>query len=276
MKNLRSSASSSRRPSKIVVAFGEKPAQKPNSLSPRLRRKRLSSVCANAGALAQVRSKAMKKSFIKCPLQFFSRNGAAAQSLRFLCSFFALTLRLCAFAPLREKFLDHLFPIFLRVLHVVFPKHIQISNFLVRQRPLHLCRKSHHQRSRRDYRARTDERASRNQRQLADAHVVQQYRTDANQTATLDVAAVQSNTMAHRHLVFEYRRVCAIPHVNHRIVLHVGAVADANVMNITTYSAVAPDRSLFSKMHVAYHLGAGVDICGRVNLRVNPTERSNH
>jgi len=29
-------------------------------------------------------------------------------------------------------------------------------------------------------------------------------------------------------------------------------------------------------VYVAYHLGAGVDIRGRVNLRVNPTERSNH
>jgi hypothetical protein len=29
-------------------------------------------------------------------------------------------------------------------------------------------------------------------------------------------------------------------------------------------------------VHVAYHLSAGVDIRGRVNLRLNPTERSNH
>ena len=82
--------------------------------------------------------------------------------------------------------------------------------------------------------------------------------------------------MAHRYLVFEYRRVRAVPNVNYGIVLDVGAVTDANVMNVAAYGTVAPNRSLFSKVHVAYHLGAGVDVCGRVNLRVNPTERSNH
>jgi hypothetical protein len=68
----------------------------------------------------------------------------------------------------------------------------------------------------------------------------------------------------------------AVPNVNHRIVLHIRAITDANVMNVAADGAVAPDRSLFPEMHVAYHLGAGVDIRGRVNLRVNPTERSNH
>lgn len=82
--------------------------------------------------------------------------------------------------------------------------------------------------------------------------------------------------MAHGDFVFEYRRMRSIPHVNHGIVLNVRMVADADVMNVTAYGAVAPDRSLFSEVHVAYHLGAGVDIRGRVNLRVNPTERSNH
>jgi hypothetical protein len=64
--------------------------------------------------------------------------------------------------------------------------------------------------------------------------------------------------------------------VDHGIVLHVCAVADANVMNVAAHGAVAPDRSLFAEVHVAYHLGAGVDIRGRMNLRVNPAERSNH
>src|SRR6185503_11703587 len=82
--------------------------------------------------------------------------------------------------------------------------------------------------------------------------------------------------MAHRHFSLENSRMRTIPHVNHRIVLHIGAVPDADVMNIPTHRAVAPNRGLFSEMHVAYYLSTGFDIRGRVNLRVNPTERSNH
>src|SRR6185369_8554959 len=227
MKNLRSSASSSCRPSKMVVAFGEKPAQNPHSLSPRLSRNGLSSVCAKTGALAQIRIRAMKKSFIKCPLKFYfpQRRKAAKPtvSLRF-------TLRLCVFAG--EIFLQHhLCPVLLRVLHVVLPKHLEPGNLFIRQRALHLRRKSHDQRSRRDDRAWTHERSGCNQRQLADTHVVQQDRADSDQTPALDVATVQSNTMAHGHFVFEYCGMRAIPHVNNGVVLHVGAVAVANVMN---------------------------------------------
>src|SRR6478609_7910207 len=60
MKNFRSSASSSCKPPKIVVAFGEKPAQKPNSLSPRFKRYASSFDCANSGALMK-RAKAIAK-----------------------------------------------------------------------------------------------------------------------------------------------------------------------------------------------------------------------
>jgi hypothetical protein len=67
-----------------------------------------------------------------------------------------------------------------------------------------------------------------------------------------------------------------IPNVNHRVVLNVGAVADADVVNITTHRAVTPNRGLFSEMHVTDYLSTGFYIRGRVNLRVNPTERSNH
>src|ERR1700752_3598655 len=58
--------------------------------------------------------------------------------------------------------------------------------------------------------------------------------------------------------------------------MKVRTIPDADVMNIPAHSTVAPDRGLLSKLHVAYNLGTGVNIRGRVNLRVNPTERSNH
>jgi len=64
--------------------------------------------------------------------------------------------------------------------------------------------------------------------------------------------------------------------VNHGIVLHVGPIADSNVMNIAANRAVAPDRRFFAEMYVAYYLSTGFDIRGWVNLRVNPSKRSNH
>jgi hypothetical protein len=67
-----------------------------------------------------------------------------------------------------------------------------------------------------------------------------------------------------------------MPNVNHRIVLDVRAISYANIMNVATNSAVAPDRGFFAEVNVADYLGTGFDIRGWVNLRVNPTKRSNH
>ena len=64
--------------------------------------------------------------------------------------------------------------------------------------------------------------------------------------------------------------------VNYRIVLHVRSIPDANVVHIAAHGAVTPDRSLGSEMHVPDYLGAGFNVRGWVNLRVNPTKWSNH
>ena len=68
----------------------------------------------------------------------------------------------------------------------------------------------------------------------------------------------------------------SVAHVNHGIILNVRTIADANVMNVAANRAVAPDRSFFAKVNVADNLSTGFHICGWVNLRVNPTKRSNH
>ena len=82
--------------------------------------------------------------------------------------------------------------------------------------------------------------------------------------------------MAHRHLVLENRRMRAGADVNHRIILNVRSIPDANVMNVAANRAVTPDRSLFSNVYVADYLGAGFNIRGGVNLRVNAAKWSNH
>src|SRR6185503_20867866 len=86
-----------------------------------------------------------------------------------------------------------------------------------------------------------------NKRPRSDAHIIEQNRADADQASLLDVAPVQCRAMSNRHFRLENRRMRSMTHVNHRIVLDVGPVADANVMNIAANRAVAPDRSLFAE-----------------------------
>src|SRR5215213_4210851 len=102
MKNFRSSASSSLKPSNIVVALGEKPAQKPNSLSPRLSRKGLSSVCVQTGTQT-VKAKTIARIS-------FEKGVIGSPSIIGL-------------------FQQHLFSILVRVLNVVLPKYFQTCDF---------------------------------------------------------------------------------------------------------------------------------------------------
>lgn len=68
----------------------------------------------------------------------------------------------------------------------------------------------------------------------------------------------------------------AIPHVYYGIILDVSTVAEANVIDIASHRAVAPNRGFLAEVNVAYYLGATVHKCGWVNLRVNTPKRSNH
>src|SRR5215208_505329 len=65
------------------------------------------------------------------------------------------------FAPLRESCSN--LSILTTVINIVLPKHFKSCNFFIRQWTFNSRGKSHHQRSRRDYRARTYERTSSNQ-----------------------------------------------------------------------------------------------------------------
>lgn len=170
----------------------------------------------------------------------------------------------------------HLLSILTSVFNIVLPKQLQVCDLFVTQRALYSRRKSHHERPRWDYRSWTDERTCRNKRLRSDAGIVEQNRADADQTSLFDVAPVQRRAMSNGYLSLENRWVRSMSNVNNRIVLDVGPVADANVMNITTNGAVAPDRSFFAEVYVTYNLSTGFDIRGWVNLRVNPSKRSNH
>ena len=68
----------------------------------------------------------------------------------------------------------------------------------------------------------------------------------------------------------------SVANVNHGIILNVGTIAYSDVMYVAANRAIAPDRSFFTKVNVTDNLSTGFNIRGWVNLRVNPTKRSNH
>ena len=54
-------------------------------------------------------------------------------------------------------------------------------------------------------------------------------------------------------------------HVHHRQVLDIGALADADVIDVAANDDVHPDRRFGANLHVADDLGALVDVCARIN-----------
>jgi len=87
---------------------------------------------------------------------------------------------------------------------------------------------------------------------------------------------MQRRTVTDCHFFFENRRVRAGSRVKDRIVLNIRSVANAYVIHIAPNGAVAPDRRFFAEVNIANYLSTGFDVRGWVNLRVNPTKRSNH
>lgn len=87
---------------------------------------------------------------------------------------------------------------------------------------------------------------------------------------------MQRYAVTDSHFFFDDRRVRSVANVYDGVVLDVRAIADANVMNVAADRAVAPDRSLFAEVHVAYNLSARIHVGCWVNLWMNPTKRSNH
>ncbi len=121
-----------------------------------------------------------------------------------------------------------------------------------------------------------DERARRDDGLLADLHAVHHDRAHADEAAAPDVAAVQSDVVPDRHFVFEDGGVRPVGDVDDRPVLHVRAVADADIENVAPDDGVEPDGRLRADVNVADYLRALFDEGRRVDLRARPTEWSNH
>jgi hypothetical protein len=64
--------------------------------------------------------------------------------------------------------------------------------------------------------------------------------------------------------------------MNDTVVLHVCAVADANVIHVATQHRVTPHRRFFTNVNVTDYLRTHIDIGIGLDLGMNTPERSNH
>src|SRR4051812_32648398 len=105
---------------------------------------------------------------------------------------------------------------------------------------------------------------------------VQQHRTHADQYAILDRGAMNDGRVPDGYFIANDRRMRVSHHVDHGQVLDIGALADADVINIASNDDVHPDRGLGADLDVADYLGAHVDVGRAFNLWHDALERAQH
>ena len=89
-------------------------------------------------------------------------------------------------------------------------------------------------------------------------------------------AAVQNRGVSDRHLVADARRVRAAHHVNDGAVLNIRPIADPDRVDVAANDDVHPDAALLADFDVSDDLRALVDIGGRMDLREDGPERTEH
>ena len=91
-----------------------------------------------------------------------------------------------------------------------------------------------------------------------------------------DVAAVQGDAVADGDFFFENRRLLARAGVKDAIVLHVRAVADADVEHVAAHNGAEPNGRLPADVHVTNNLRTVSYERGFVNLRMNTAKGTDH
>lgn len=87
---------------------------------------------------------------------------------------------------------------------------------------------------------------------------------------------MQSHTVPYRDLVFQNSGMAAGASVYYAVILHVRAIADANVVHVSAQDSVTPNRRFFTNVNVTDYLRAHIYIGAGLNLRMNTAERSDH
>jgi hypothetical protein len=86
---------------------------------------------------------------------------------------------------------------------------------------------------------------------------------------------VQRHGMSHGYIVPEHQRPLIAHDMQHATVLHVGARANANVMNIAPNNRARPHAGIFADGYVADNYRGGIDPRAGSNLRPLPAKGSN-
>src|SRR5882724_266503 len=91
-----------------------------------------------------------------------------------------------------------------------------------------------------------------------------------------DVAAMQRHAVTNSDFFLEDRWLLARACMQHAVVLHVRAIADAYIKHVATHDGAEPNGRLFANVYVANDLRAVSNECRFVNLRMHPAKRSDH
>ena len=113
-------------------------------------------------------------------------------------------------------------------------------------------------------------------RALADAAVIQDPRPHADNAHILDHAAVDGGIMADGDPVAHNDGIEVAMAVEHGAVLHVGAGADANRVDVAAQDGVHPHRGALAQDDVAEDLRGGIDVAIGGDLGRMALEASNH
>src|SRR5262245_11406557 len=145
------------------------------------------------------------------------------------------------------------------IFNVMLPVLIDPFYFFIGHESSHLCRRSHHHRTRRNNRSWRHERTGCNKRLSTDGHIVEHDGPDPDQAAVLYAASVKHCGMADGHALPDDGCKSATGHVDHRVVLDIRAVTDADVIAVAAQNAVEPDARVLAQLNVANYLRAGRD-----------------
>jgi hypothetical protein len=96
----------------------------------------------------------------------------------------------------------------------------------------------------------------------SDDGAVENDRAHADEAAGFDGAAVEYSVVADGDVVANVNAVLFLHAVQDAVVLNVGVVADADLVDVAAEDGVHPDAGVFAKNDVADELGGVVDVAG--------------
>jgi hypothetical protein len=110
----------------------------------------------------------------------------------------------------------------------------------------------------------------------ADDDAIEDDASHPDQAALFDFAAMENGAVAYGDVVAEEDAVFLFHAVEDTVVLNVGIVADADLMDIAAENSVHPDAGVLADDHVSDELGGVVDVGGIGELGSDAFEGADH